>query len=155
MDTVIGTGDSHCLLSLVERATGAVLIGKLHRRNVAALNARLLKLIAAHPGLFRSITADNGSEFHGFEEVERTTSVPILFATPYHSWERGTNENTNGLIRQYVPKRTSMKRLTQAQCNAIASSLNNRPASVTASEPRSRSFPTISISPELRFRPFG
>ncbi|HSP16060.1 MAG TPA: IS30 family transposase, partial [Thermoanaerobaculia bacterium] len=68
-----------------------------------------------------------GSEFHGFADVERLTGVPIYFATPYHSWERGTNENTNGLIRQYLPKRTSMKNLTQARCNAIASSLNNRP----------------------------
>jgi len=127
MDTVLGTGDNHCVLSLAERVTGAVLIGKLHRRNVAALNARLIELIDAHPQLFKSITADNGSEFHGFDEVERATGVPIYFATPYHSWERGTNENTNGLIRQYLPKRTSMKRLTQAQCNGIASSLNNRP----------------------------
>ena len=127
MDTVHGTGDHHCVLSLVERAAGAVLIGKLCRCNVAALNARLIELIEAHPDLFKSITADNGSEFHGFDEVTRVTGVPIYFATPYHSWERGTNENTNGLIRQYLPKRTSMKRLTQADCNAIASSLNNRP----------------------------
>jgi len=126
-DTVLGTGDTHCILSMVERATGAVLIGKLPRRNVAALNPRLIELIQAHPGLFKTITSDNGSEFHGFSEVERATGVKIFFATPYHSWERGTNENTNGLIRQYLPKRTSMKPLTQEQCNAIASSLNNRP----------------------------
>ena len=127
MDTVLGTGDTHCVLSLVERATGAVLLGKLRRRNVAALNARLIEFIAAHPDLFKTITADNGSEFHGFADVERVTGVPVYFATPYHSWERGTNENTNGLIRQYLPKRTSMKDLTQARCNAIACSLNNRP----------------------------
>jgi transposase, IS30 family len=127
MDTVLGTGDTHCVLSLVERATGAVLLGKLRRRNVAAVNARLIEFIDAHPNLFKTITADNGSEFHGFADVERVTGVPIYFATPYHSWERGTNENTNGLIRQYLPKRTSMKDLTQARCNVIASSLNNRP----------------------------
>jgi transposase, IS30 family len=127
MDTVIGTGDNHCILSLAERVLGLVLIGKLTRRNVAALNARLIELVQAHPDLFKTITADNGSEFHGFEEVERLTGVPIYFATPYHSWERGTNENTNGLIRQYLPKRTSMKHLTQADCNAIACALNNRP----------------------------
>ena len=126
-DTIIGTGDNHCLLSMVERATGAVLLGKLQRRNVDALNARMIELIQAHPNLFKTITADNGSEFHGFAEIERKTGVLVYFATPYHSWERGTNENTNGLIRQYVPKRTSMKNLTQERCNAIASSLNNRP----------------------------
>lgn len=126
-DTVLGTGDNHCILSMVERATGAVLIGKLSHRNVDALNARLIELIHAHPGLFKTITADNGTEFHGFAEVERVTGVKIYFATPYHSWERGSNENTNGLIRQYLPKRTSMRHLTQAECNVIASSLNNRP----------------------------
>ena len=127
MDTVIGAADNHCVVSLVERLSGVVLIGKLRRRNVAALNERVIELIEAHPGLFKTITADNGTEFHGYREIEQTTGVPIFFATPYHSWERGTNENTNGLIRQYLPKRTSMKHLTQGQCNAVASSLNNRP----------------------------
>jgi IS30 family transposase len=127
MDTVLGCGDQHCVITLVERASGTVLVGKLPRRNVASVNACLIKLIEAHPGLFKSITVDNGSEFHGFAEVERRTGVVIYFATPYHSWERGTNENTNGLIRQYLPKRTSMKRLTQERCNAIAETLNNRP----------------------------
>ena len=64
MDTVLGTGDTHCILSMVERATRAVLIGKLSCRNVAALNPRLIELTQAHPGLFKTITADNGSEFH-------------------------------------------------------------------------------------------
>jgi IS30 family transposase len=53
--------------------------------------------------------------------------VTFYFATPYHSWERGTSENTNGLIRQYIPKNTCMRKLTQQQCNAIAEKINNRP----------------------------
>lgn len=127
VDTVLGKGDQHCVISLVERATGAVLLGKLSGRKVNGLNRRLIELIEAHPGLFKTITADNGTEFHGFAAIERRTGVPIYFATPYHSWERGTNENTNGLIRQYLPKRTSMKNVTQARCNKIAEILNNRP----------------------------
>jgi IS30 family transposase len=126
MDTVQGIGN-HCIVTLVERSTGATLIGKLHRRNVAALNKRVIDIIQTHPGLFKTITADNGTEFHGYDQIEQATGVKIYFATPYHSWERGTNENTNGLIRQYLPKRTSMKRLSQDRCNAIASALNNRP----------------------------
>jgi IS30 family transposase len=59
--------------------------------------------------------------------VERATGVQFFFATPHHSWERGTNENTNGLIRQYLPKRTSMAGVTQRDCNAIAQKLNFRP----------------------------
>jgi IS30 family transposase len=74
-----------------------------------------------------SITLDNGTEFHDYKSVEQQLGVKFYFATPYHSWERGTNENTNGLIRQYLPKGISMEGLTQLQCNAIAKKLNNRP----------------------------
>jgi IS30 family transposase len=59
--------------------------------------------------------------------IEGNTGVEFYFATPYHSWERGTNENTNGLIRQYLPKRTSMAKVTQQDCNRIAMKLNTRP----------------------------
>ena len=69
---------------------------------------------------------DNGTEFHGYANIERVTGTTFYFATPDHSWERGTNENTNGLIRQYIPKRSSMKHLTQARCTEIALKLNNR-----------------------------
>jgi IS30 family transposase len=127
MDVVIGAGNQHCIVTLVERMTGATLIGKLRCRQVVALNARVIELIEAHPGLFKTITVDNGPEFHGYKEIESATGVVVYFANPYCSWERGTNENTNGLIRQYLPKRTSLKQLTQDRCNAIASSLNNRP----------------------------
>lgn len=127
MDLVVGSSDQHCIVTLVERLTGVTLIGKLRRRRAAVVNRRVIELIQAHPGLFKTITVDNGPEFHGYAEVERVTGVTIYFATPYASWERGTNENTNELIRQYVPKLTSMKRLTQDRCNVIARTLNNRP----------------------------
>src|SRR5688500_16701335 len=127
MDVVVGVADQHCIVTLVERVTGATLIGKLRCRKAAAVNRRVIDLILSHPGLFKTITVDNGPEFHGYQEIERATGVTIYFATPYASWERGTNENTNGLIRQYLPKRTSMKRLTQDRCDTIARALNNRP----------------------------
>ena len=127
MDLVVGGPDQHCIVTLVERATGTTLIGKLRCRKAAAVNKRVIDLILSHPGLFKTITVDNGPEFHGYKEIERATGVTFYFATPYHSWERDTNENTNGLIRQYVPKRTSMKRLNQDRCDAIARALNNRP----------------------------
>jgi transposase, IS30 family len=127
MDVVVGVPDQQCMVTLVERVTGVTLIGKLRCRQAAAVNKRVIDLILSHPGLFKTITVDNGPEFHGYAEIERATGVTVYFATPYASWERGTNENTNGLIRQYVPKRTSMKRLTQDRCDAIARALNNRP----------------------------
>ena len=82
-----------------------------------------------HPSQrFKTITADNGTEFHDYVQLERATGVRFFFfATPHHSWERGTSENTNGLIRQYIPKGTSMAKISQHRCNAIARALNNRP----------------------------
>lgn len=126
MDTVVGPG-SPCIVTLVERVTGCLLIGKLRSRSVAALNRRVLQLIRSHRHLFKTITVDNGTEFHGYRDIERATNVRFYFARPYRSWERGTNENTNGLIRQYIPKRSSMRALTQSRCTAIALRLNNRP----------------------------
>jgi transposase, IS30 family len=130
IDTVHGSGcDS--VATLVERMSGFTLIGKLPNLTAAAFNRRALQLIRRHKGkrrlTFRTFTADNGTEFHSHLEIERKTGVRFYFATPYHSWERGTNENTNGLIRQYLPKRTSMAALTQSECNAIARRLNDRP----------------------------
>ena len=127
IDTVMGIGNTHCVVTLVERATGSTLIGKLKERTAAALNHRVIALIRKHPGQFLTITADNGTEFHSYREIERATGVKFYFATPHHAWERGTNENTNGLIRQYLPKRKSMARVTQRDCNRIAKELNTRP----------------------------
>lgn len=71
--------------------------------------------------------ADNGTEFHNFNEIETRTLARFYFATPYHSWDRGANESTNGLIRQYLPKKSSMAKLTQQRCEQIAHHLNTRP----------------------------
>lgn len=126
IDTIIGKGSRHCLLSIVDRKTGYTLIGKLKARTKEHTNQRTLQLLQRHP-YFKTITADNGTEFHDYADVERATGVAFYFATPHHSWERGTNENTNGLIRQYVPKGVSMTKLSQQRCNTIARELNDRP----------------------------
>ena len=127
IDTVLGKGSRHCIVSLVERKSGYLQIAKLKARNVEQTTTRTIGLIRRHPDRFRTITADNGTEFHGYKDIERATGVPFYFANPHHSWERGTNENTNGLIRQYLPKNTSMAGLTPQQCCRIEHSLNNRP----------------------------
>jgi IS30 family transposase len=125
-DTVLGT-DKHCIVTLVDRKTGYVMIGKLKARTVAELNRAAIELISSAARHIRSVTVDNGTEFHGYKAIEAATGADFYFATPHHSWERGTNENTNGLIRQYIPKRTSMAPLTQNDCDRIADKLNNRP----------------------------
>src|SRR5919197_1061865 len=126
-DTVMGTGSRDCVVTLVERKTGLVLIGKLGDRTKESFNRGVVRLIRHNEGAVETITADNGTELHGYERIERLTGVRFYFARPYHSWERGSNENANGLIRQYLPKGRSMAGLSQQQCNSIAKKLNTRP----------------------------
>ena len=127
IDTVMGTGSKDCIVTLVERKTGYTLIGKLPDRSKHELTARAAWLIHKHTDRFQTITADNGTEFHDYKRIEEQTGVCFYFANPHHSWERGTNENTNGLIRQYLPKGMSMNGVTQQDCSFIADSLNHRP----------------------------
>lgn len=127
-DTVMGASwDKHCIVTLVERATGYTLIGKLRNRTAKELNKKVLELIRRSGLPFLSITYDNGTEFHGYAELEAATGATVYFARPHHPWERGTNENTNGLIRQYLRKGESMSGLAQRHCDAIAHRLNTRP----------------------------
>jgi transposase, IS30 family len=126
-DTVMGSDMRHCILTLVERVTGYVIIKKLRARSKAEVTKAATRAIRSHYRKFRTITFDNGTEFHDYKLLEDRFTLKCYFATPYHSWERGSNENMNGLIRQYLPKGECMSRLTQARCDYIAHELNTRP----------------------------
>jgi IS30 family transposase len=127
-DTMLGAGQAGpCVLSMVERKTGYVALGQLRQRTSSHVNRRAQELIRAQPRPVRTITVDNGTEFHEYAALERATATRFYFATPHAAWERGTNENTNGLLRQYLPKGVSMAQLTQHDCNRIARELNRRP----------------------------
>lgn len=127
IDTVHGRGSNHCIVTLLERKTGYVLIGKSKDKSTASVNKRVISLIKKSGMKFKTITSDNGTEFHQYKQVEASCSLKFYFANPYHSWERGSNENVNGLIRQYLPKTESMASLTQRKCEHIAAVLNDRP----------------------------
>lgn len=103
------------------------MIGKMRDKSTASLNKKTISLINLDPLAFKTITSDNGTEFHQYQIIENECGTTFYFANPYHSWERGSNENVNGLIRQYLPKTESMANLTQQQCDAIALKLNTRP----------------------------
>jgi IS30 family transposase len=128
VDLMHSTRSSDCLLTLVDRKTRLVIIRKLKDKTMDEVSGALIPLVREHE--IRTLTADNGTEFHAYARVEWLTGATFYFAAPYHSWERGTSENTNGLIRQYVPKRMSMAGITQWQCNAIARRLNTRPRKI-------------------------
>jgi transposase, IS30 family len=126
-DTVMGSDLRHCVLTLVERKTGFAIVKKLKARNKAEVIRAATRAIRSHCRQFKTITFDNGTEFHDYALLEERFPVKVYFATPYHSWERGSNENFNGLLRQYLPKGMCMRSVTQAQCDHIVDDLNNRP----------------------------
>jgi IS30 family transposase len=126
VDTVLGGTGKACIVTLVERKTGYVVIGQLPARTAAAFARRTIGLIRAQHRPVRTITADNGSALTGYRRIEQRTAR-FYFANPYHAWERGTNENTNGLIREFLPKGQSMAKLTQRDCTRIARQLNRPP----------------------------
>ena len=127
-DTVPGASwEKACMVTVVERVTGFLLVGKSPDKTVKSINKVLIRLLRESPLPVRTLTLDNGTEFHGYRNVEAETGVQIYFARPHHPWQRGSNENTNGLLRQYWPKRTSMANVSQRQCNQVAYKINSRP----------------------------
>lgn len=127
-DTVQGNGSSGHIITYVERKSGYLVAGKVPQATVENINAFTLKKFKRMPkGKRRSITYDNGSEFSGYDIIEEQTGMTAYFAFPYHSWERGTNENTNGLLRQFYPKKMRFDVVTQEQLDKVVRLLNHRP----------------------------
>ena len=126
-DTVMGGPDQHCIMVLVDRKSRYVWIGKMRNRTARAATRCTNRLIRGAERRVHTLTLDNGTEFHDYKDIEEAVDISVYFATPHHSWERGTCENTNGLIRQYLPKRSSMAHVTQRDCERIAHRLNGRP----------------------------
>ena len=127
-DTVMGaTGERCCLLTLVERVSGWAEIVRLPHRTVRAVNRAVMQVIHGKGLPFKTITWDNGTEFHGYRKIEEVTGVQCYFAYPHRPWERGSNENLNGLLRQYFLKRKSLARVRQLDCERVADKLNSRP----------------------------
>lgn len=127
-DTVMGSvGERCCLLTLVERSTGLARVVRLPHRTVLAVNRATIGLIQRSGLPFKTITWDNGTEFHGYRQIEQATGVRCFFAYPHHPWERGSNENFNGLIRQYFRKGKSLSGKRQSDCDQVVAKLNSRP----------------------------
>lgn len=115
------------LPAMIERRSGFAVMKKITARTADQVTWAAAHAIAEHRDKIRTLTFDNGTEFHSYKVLEGVFPVKCYFATPYHSWEHGSNENLDGLLRQYLSKGTCMKRLTQKRCNWIAQELNTRP----------------------------
>jgi len=127
-DTMRGNGNSGHIITYVERRSGYLVAGKVKGATVKSINAFTIKEFKKMPQEKRlSITYDNGSEFSGYDSIEKHIGITAYFAFPYHSWERGTNENTNGLLRQFYPKKAGFENITQARLNKVVRLINHRP----------------------------
>jgi len=126
-DTIIGKDHKGAMVTLVERKSKLTAIGKLARNTAEAAQEQIVRLLAPHKSRVYTITADNGREFANHETFAKELKADVYFARPYHSWERGLNENTNGLIRQYFPKGTDLRKVTDEQLIFVMTRLNNRP----------------------------
>jgi len=127
MDLVIGQGHSGALLTISDRATGMLKMAILESKEAAMVLAKAVELLADWKSHLHTVTTDNGKEFAYHQKLAEQLEVECYFAKPYHSWERGANENLNGLVRQYFPKGSSFERVTQQRVDEVTEKLNQRP----------------------------
>lgn len=127
-DLVVGANGTGNLATLVERSSRFTLVGRTDTKEAPEVTRKICALFKPLPRKARSsLTLDNGKEFARHEEIARGAGLDVFFANPYHSWERGTNENTNGLIRRLYPKKSSFAGIGAAQLRRIDTFLNDRP----------------------------
>lgn len=126
-DTIMGKGRKSALLTMVERKTLYTVIVRLTGKRADLLAESALECMKNLKSKVKTITFDNGLEFAEHEKIAKGLGADVYFAHPYASWERGTNENTNGLIRQYFPKGTDFNEVTDEQVQAVMDRINNRP----------------------------
>lgn len=129
-DLIVGKEQKGYCLTLVERITRFVIIRHLSTKKAIEVKNAIIAALSPYKGTLETITFDNGKEFALHEEIAKILNVECYFARPYHSWERGTNKNTNGLIRQYFKKKMRLDSLTQKDTQYVMNQLNYRPRKV-------------------------
>jgi IS30 family transposase len=127
IDLVIGKGHSGALVTIVERKTSFTVSTRVDDKSAKTVTAATIALLAPFKDAVLTITADNGKEFAYHEKMTESLKCDVYFADPYCSWQRGLNENTNGLLRQYWPKSTDFKKVSQSAVQDVIANLNDRP----------------------------
>lgn len=126
-DTIVGAEHKGAILSLVERVSKYTLLHKLDNATAKKTGAAIIAKMHPHRKVVHTITSDNGKEFAGHQRVAEQLDLGFYFAKPYHAWERGLNENTNGLVRQYFPKGSSFAKVSPEEVERVQNLLNSRP----------------------------
>lgn len=126
-DTIIGKGHQGAIVSLVERKSGFTLLKLVANKTAEVVSSAMIEMLKPFKHRVKTITSDNGCEFAMHETVDAALNCTSYFARPYASWQRGTNENTNGLVRQYVPKNRKFNTVSHKEIEMIQNRLNHRP----------------------------
>ena len=126
-DTIIGANQQQAIVTWVERRTGFLLMAKVERKTSDAVCKASIGLLRRHRQNVHTLTTDNGTEFARHIQLSKALDAPSYFADPYASWQRGTVENTNGLIRQYFPKKKRFEFITEKDIQFVMERLNQRP----------------------------
>ncbi|HOD61491.1 MAG TPA: IS30 family transposase [Bacilli bacterium] len=127
IDTMIGQNHKGALLTINDRVSNKVIIEKLNGKDAKELARKVIERLSPYQKKVHTITSDNGKEFAEHKMISSELNLDFYFARPYHSWERGANENINGLIRQYFPKKTSFENISDDDVKRVEEILNNRP----------------------------
>lgn len=127
IDLVIGKGHKGALITINDRATGMLFMDKVESKEASVVEAKTIELLQDWKPLLKTVTSDNGKEFANHKMIADALDIDYYFAKPYHSWERGANENLNGLVRQYFPKKSDFCQITKEEINQTVNTLNNRP----------------------------
>jgi IS30 family transposase len=127
IDTIIGKNHQGAIVTVNDRASGLLKMKKLEGKSAQQLAMATIELLEDMKPFLNTITADNGREFAAHQSISKALEIDFYFARPYHSWERGANENLNGLIRQYIPKQTDFSTITDEYIKFVENELNNRP----------------------------
>jgi transposase, IS30 family len=127
IDTIIGKNHKKAIVTINDRKTGVLKMGKVEIRNSQTVASKAIELLMPIKSLLHTITADNGTEFRDHETIANQLDIDFYFAKPYRSWERGSNENLNRLIRQYIPKGTDFDTITDEFIMFVQQKLNDRP----------------------------
>lgn len=130
IDTVIGRHHIGALVTIVDRKSKFTLIKKVESKQAKEVTKALVEMLLPLKPITKTITSDNGKEFAYHKQVSKTLDASFYFAHPYSSWERGLNEHTNGLIRQYLPKKTDFTQVSKEEIITIQEKLNHRPRKV-------------------------
>ena len=130
LDTIIGTEGSGVIVSMVERVSKLTKLEKVSRKTAEKVKVALVDRLGPVQEFVITVTSDNGKEFAYHEQVSQSLETNFYFATPHHSWERGLNEHTNGLVRQYLPKNKRFDGVSGDSLKEIENLLNNRPRKV-------------------------